>query len=125
MFIADIQGDPMRALQARRLISLIQSHSLVDHTAKIGLLLQSALQSIFNDHPQTIQNFRGHGKGTFLSWDFTSGAERDKFLGIMKGKGVLMGGCGEKTVRLRPMLTFGEGHVEVLTQKIRESLAEM
>lgn len=115
----------MRALQARRLISLINSHSLIPHTAQTGTTLHSALSSIFSEFDRGAdgaQNLRGEGKGTFLSWDMKDGPQRDMFVGEMKKRGVLMGGCGERTVRLRPMLTFGEKQMEVLVKAIRGTL---
>lgn len=120
----------MRAYQARRLISLIHQHGLVAHTKETGQSLHSMLSGIFSDpslnrSTEGAHNLRGEGKGTFLSWDMKDTAQRDKFVGLMKHKGVLMGGCGERTVRLRPMLTFGEKHMEVLGDAITKSLKEL
>jgi 4-aminobutyrate aminotransferase/(S)-3-amino-2-methylpropionate transaminase len=125
---ANYQGDPMRALQARRLISLIDSHSLVSHTASTGTALHASLSSIFAEAGRGTdgaQNLRGEGKGTFLSWDMKDGPQRDAFVNAMKKQGVLMGGCGERTVRLRPMLTFGEKQMGVLSEAVRETLKGM
>lgn len=118
----------MRALQARRLISLIETHSLVPHTAQTGLSLHSTLSALFSESSRgtdSAHNLRGHGRGTFLSWDMKDGAQRDKLVAHMKKRGVLMGGCGEKTVRLRPMLTFGDKQAEVLVDALRGSLKEL
>lgn len=128
--LADIQGDPMRALQARRLISLIESHDLVSHTDKTGKALHESISGIFSDPSinrgsDGAHNLRGEGRGTFLSWDMKDTAQRDMFVNKMKLKGVLMGGCGERTVRLRPMLTFGEAQMGVLGEAIRETLGEL
>ena len=79
------------------------------------------LDTIFAKHP-IIENFRGQGEGTFLSWDFAKPEQRDQFLGVMRNNGVQMGGCGERTVRLRPMLTFGEKHAGVLCDVVDKSL---
>lgn len=120
----------MRALQARKLINLISEHSLIPHTETTGTALHSTLSSIFSDSKfnrgeDGAHNLRGEGKGTFLSWDMKDGRQRDMFVREMKKRGVLMGGCGERTVRLRPMLTFGEKQMGVLSEAIRGSLGSL
>jgi 4-aminobutyrate aminotransferase/(S)-3-amino-2-methylpropionate transaminase len=69
-----------------------------------------------------VENLRGINEGTFLSWDFSTASLRDSFLGHMRKNGVQMGGCGERSVRLRPMLTFGEKHQEILLDAVQSSL---
>lgn len=100
---------------------MIDKHGLVEHTKNQGISLASALTTMFKSHQQ-IENLRGHGEGTFLSWDFSNGAQRDQFLGHMRKSGVQMGGCGERSVRLRPMLTFGDKHQEILLDTVEKSI---
>ncbi|OCF61921.1 4-aminobutyrate aminotransferase [Kwoniella mangroviensis CBS 10435] len=120
-------GDPVRALQAREMIRLIKSHDLVSHTASTGLNLASSFKSLFGSSVAQgkIMNFRGEGEGTYLAWDMASPAQRDTFLGKMRNNGVQIGGCGDQTVRLRPTLTFGERHAEVLVGTVEKVLKEL
>lgn len=106
------------------MIDLISKHDLVDHTSKIGAILAKNLQSILSNSSHA-EALRGDSKGTFMSWDFETPALRDAFVGRMRKEGVQMGGCGEKSVRLRPMLTFGEKHVEVLSERVERVLKGM
>jgi len=106
------------------MINLIAQHDLVAHTSQIGSILATNLQNILSSAPQA-QALRGETKGTFMSWDFETPALRDAFVGGILGQGVQMGGCGEKSVRLRPMLTFGEKHVEVLCERVERVLKGM
>ncbi|OXC68744.1 4-aminobutyrate aminotransferase [Cryptococcus neoformans] len=117
-------GDPIRALQARKMIQLIAENNLVSHTAATGDLLVSSLSSVFASPAAAgkVFNFRGQGEGTYLAWDMASPQMRDAFLGKMRKAGVQIGGCGDATVRLRPMLTFGEKHVEVLGGAVEDVL---
>lgn len=117
----------MRALQARKMIQLIKEHDLISHTAATGALLASKLKKLFASPAASgkILNFRGEGSGTFLSWDLETPAKRDEFVAKMRKAGVQIGGCGERTVRLRPMLTFGESHVGVLCETMEKVLGEM
>ena len=106
------------------MIQLIEQHDLVAHTSKIGSLLAGNLRSILSSSSKA-ESLRGDTKGTFMSWDFETPALRDAFVGGMRKEGIQMGGCGEKSVRLRPMLTFGEQHVEILSGAVERVLKGM
>ena len=103
-------GDPTRALLFRAITSYISDHSLVSHTASIGSYLYTLLSRLSEKYPGEIQNLRGDGQGTFIAWD---SPRRDEFLKLMKGVGTNVGGSGERAVRLRPMLVFGESHADL------------
>lgn len=117
----------MRALQARKMIEIIKEHNLVSHTEQTGAALSSSFKSLFASSAAAgkVSNFRGEGKGTYLAFDLSSAAQRDQFVGKMRNNGVQIGGCGEQTVRLRPMLTFGEKHSEVLVSTMEKVLKEL
>jgi 4-aminobutyrate aminotransferase/(S)-3-amino-2-methylpropionate transaminase len=119
------QGDPMRAMQANKIIDVIQEHDLVRHTAETGDKLYSRLEDMFKEHKDVVKNLRGKGMGTFIAWDFHDAKTRDLFAGTMRKNGVQMGPCGDLSVRLRPMLTFGDAHAEVLLEAVEKSLGEV
>ncbi|SCV71232.1 BQ2448_2820 [Microbotryum intermedium] len=119
-------GDPVRALQAREMISYIQEHDLVSHTESIGNALYSSLLSrAKSSHSQHIQNLRGENAGTFIAWDLETAAKRDKLVVEMRQRGVNMGACGDRAVRLRPMLIFGQPQMDVLLGTLDEVLKEL
>lgn len=100
-------GDPVRALQARSMIEVINRDSLVDSTANVGDYLYSHLAAMAADSGAgagKIHNLRGEGQGTFIAFDAVDGAARDRFVDGMRKVGVNMGGCGERAVRLRYVL---------------------
>lgn len=111
-------GDPIRALQAREMISFIKQHDLVSHTASIGSELFNSLSSFASHYPKVMQNLRGKNEGTFISFDCDTPEMRDRFVAEMRKVGVVMGGCGDRAVRLRPMLIFGEKQMQVLLEKM-------
>ena len=106
------------------MIQLIEQHNLVSHTSQIGSLLAGNLKQILSSSSHA-QNLRGETKGTLMSWDFETAALRDGFVGKMRKEGIQMGGCGERSVRLRPMLTFGERHVGILSEAVEKVLKGM
>ncbi|KAK4703069.1 hypothetical protein P7C70_g3148, partial [Phenoliferia sp. Uapishka_3] len=120
-------GDPVRALQAREMISVINKNSLVENTADVGDYLYSALASLATTSSGAphIQNLRGKDSGTFISFDCATPQDRDQFVAKMRGKGVNMGGCGERAVRLRPMLVFEKKHADMVMERMEEVVREL
>ena len=114
-------GDPIRTLQARVLVQQIKKHKLVENTAETGSYLFSKLQKIAAANP-SMEALRGEGRGTFIAWDLPTPEKRDTFINKMKQNGVLMGGCGPKSVRLRPTLTFQHHHADILCDVIGKQL---
>lgn len=100
-------GDPARALLFRGIYSEIDRLGLVENTAKVGKYLYGKLEELSKKYPNEINNLRGKDRGTFLAWD---SPRRDAIIKEAKARGVNMGGSGDSTIRLRPMLIFEERH---------------
>lgn len=114
-------GDPARALLFRAIINEIQRYDLVARTARVGEYLYAQLEQLGERFPGEILNLRGKGMGTFIAWD---SPRRDEVLREAKGVGINIGGSGERAVRLRPMLVFEEGHVDLLIGGLEKVLAK-
>ena len=104
-------GDPARAILFRSIIEEIERLDLVNNTKETGEYLYSGLERLAEQHPDQIQNLRGKGQGTFLAFD---SPRRDEFLKKAKAEGIVIGGSGERAVRLRPMLIFQKHHGKFL-----------
>lgn len=120
-------GDPVRALQAREMINVIKRDSLVENTAEVGDYLYSALAALASTPSGAphIHNLRGKDHGTFISFDCATPAARDQFVAKMRGLGVNMGGCGERAVRLRPMLVFEKKHADLVLERMEQVVKEL
>ncbi|KAG0172033.1 4-aminobutyrate transaminase [Apophysomyces sp. BC1015] len=103
-------GDPVRAMQAAAIVDEIESKNLLDNVRQVGAYLQSGLKTLASKG--SIANVRG--QGAFIAFDMHTPTIRDQFLQAMRQKGVNIGGCGDKSVRLRPMLTFQQNHADIL-----------
>ncbi|KAL1413286.1 4-aminobutyrate transaminase [Vanrija albida] len=118
-------GDPMRTLQARELIKVIRDNNLVEHTATTGKKLAATLGDIFSRNEGVISNHRGQTDGTFQAFDFETPAKRDAFVAKMRANGIQVGGCGDRSTRLRPTLTFGDAHLAILAEAIEKTLKQI
>lgn len=108
-------GDPARALLFRGIYSEIDRLGLVENTAKVGKYLYGKLEELSKKYPNEINNLRGKDRGTFLAWD---SPRRDAIIKEAKARGVNMGGSGDSTIRLRPMLIFEERHGKLGKQHV-------
>ncbi|KAI9254798.1 4-aminobutyrate aminotransferase [Sporodiniella umbellata] len=105
-------GDPVRAMQAARIVEEIRENKLLENVKEVGSYLLQELSKM-----KKIDNVRG--QGTFIAFDIN---KRDHFLHKMRQQGVNMGGCGDATVRLRPMLIFQKHHADILLDAMRKCL---
>ncbi|CAK7237876.1 4-aminobutyrate transaminase [Sporothrix eucalyptigena] len=109
-------GDPVRSLLFRAIYEQIEEHGLVAHTAAVGDYLYGEIATkLAPKHTGQFENLRGQGMGTFIAFDHP---DRDAFLRKVKALGVNVGGSGETTVRLRPMLIFEKGHADILLEAL-------
>lgn len=114
-------GDSARVLLFNAIYDEISRLNLVQHAGEVGAYVYSQLESLQNKYPGEVLNLRGKGMGTFIAWD---SPRRDEFVKRMRAKGVHMGGCGERAVRLRPMLVFQKKHANILLKTMEAVLKE-
>ena len=111
-------GDPVRALVAKAIIDEIKRLDLLKNVQVTGDYLYEGLARLAKRFPARMVNLRGQGEGTFIAWDENSTPARDQFLQRMKKLGVNVGGTGDASIRLRPMLVFGKKHADVLLETL-------
>ncbi|KAI8079519.1 4-aminobutyrate aminotransferase [Gilbertella persicaria] len=112
-------GDPVRAMQAAAIVQEIKDKNLLQNVQEVGSYLQKSLRDMEATTP--IENVRG--QGAFIAFDLPDAAKRDTFLADMRQRGVNIGGCGDRAVRLRPMLTFQRQHADILLDTMKASFA--
>ncbi|KAH0130371.1 hypothetical protein KCU66_g3666, partial [Aureobasidium melanogenum] len=110
-------GDPARAILFRAIFEEITSKNLVAHTAEIGKYLFDRLEQLASQYPGEILNLRGKDRGTFIAFD---SPRRDELVKQAKSMGINLGGCGERAIRLRPMLVFQKHHANILLEKLED-----
>jgi 4-aminobutyrate aminotransferase / (S)-3-amino-2-methylpropionate transaminase len=116
-------GDPVRALVAQAIIGEIKALDLLKNVRETGDYLYNGLDKLSKRFPDRISNLRGQGEGTFIAWNESSTAARDNFIQEMKKFGVNVGGTGDVSIRLRPMLVFGQKHADIFLERLEACLA--
>jgi L-lysine 6-transaminase len=119
-------GNLVDMVRSRRYLEIIEKECLVQNSAVVGAHLLSLLHALASKYPTVISNVRG--KGLLCAFDVASpavsGAIRDKAY----TNGLMILGCGTRTIRFRPVLDVTKGHVElackILDQSIKQATAE-
>lgn len=116
-------GDPARMILAGHIGSQVLSHDLPALVARVGKYLFAKLEKLAETFPQYLADLRGKDRGTFIAWLMPSTQVRNQFLVDMRKHGVNVGGCADRSVRLRPMLVFEEKHADVFAHVLEKVLA--
>lgn len=116
-------GDPIRALELEVILNEIEEKHLIENTVITGKYLLSGLEQLQSRFPDLLS--RARGVGTFCSFDFPNGEQRDKAVALLLHKGVSAGACGAVSIRMRPQLIFQPKHAELFLGCLEETLKEM
>jgi 4-aminobutyrate aminotransferase/(S)-3-amino-2-methylpropionate transaminase len=115
-------GDPIRLIQNKAIIDEIESKDLLKLVTSTGSYLFDILSKFQSGKAKgIISNLRG--SGTFLAFDCNSSKSRDDLVILMRKKGVVLGGSGEKTIRFRPMLVLEKKDVDIFAAIFGEVIA--
>ena len=101
----------MRAYEAQVIIDEIEKYQLLDLVKHTGDYLQKHLTALSHKYPQWIQNVRG--TGTYMAFDVETSDKRDLVVKELRNAGINIGGSGNISVRMRPMLIFSQKHADV------------
>uniref|UniRef100_A0AAQ5Y1T6 4-aminobutyrate aminotransferase n=1 Tax=Amphiprion ocellaris TaxID=80972 RepID=A0AAQ5Y1T6_AMPOC len=114
-------GDPSKNLFLSEVLNVIRRENLLEEVTRSGKALLNGLYELQAQYPGILS--RARGQGTFCAIDICDGATRDTILVKARDKGVLLGGCGDRSIRFRPALVFKEYHVHLLLNIFNDVLA--
>ncbi|KEJ92031.1 L-lysine 6-transaminase [Synergistes jonesii] len=104
-------GNLVDMVRAQRYLEIYRDDNILDYVSNTaGPALMKGLQKLQAEFPEFISNVRG--KGLMCAYDIKTGELRDKFLAECRNEGMLILGCGAKTVRFRPALNVPVSDIE-------------
>ena len=104
-------------------LELIEKEDLVSAASVNGDYLLSCISDLQQKHNNLMSNARG--KGLFCAFDLPTPEQRDKFITIMEELGVLILGCGHRSIRFRPHLNIKKGDVDIGISMISNALSQL
>lgn len=107
-------------VRAQRYLEIIEEDNLVQNAAKVGALLLQGLEELQGKFSDVLSNVRG--KGLLSAVDLPSTELRDQLKQKVIENGAVVIGCGQRSIRFRPSLTFSEAEVGELLDILQRSL---
>lgn len=112
-------GNLVDMVRCQKYLEIIEEESLIDNAAKVGIYLLKYLQGL-QDHYHIIDNARG--RGLMAAFDLPSTDIRDKVIKVAYNKGLMILGCGEKSIRFRPPLNVSTDEIDKGIAILEESI---
>jgi len=116
-------GNLIDMVRCQKYLEVIEKENLVSNAEKQGDRLLNGLQEIQQDHPDLIFNARG--RGLMCAFDLENPEVRDEMKSKMYKNGLVVLGCGEKTIRFRPPLIVSSDEISEMINIIEKTAKEM
>jgi len=116
-------GDSHKLLLLSEVVKVIKQRNLVELSNKTGAVMLKGLLELENKYPSLLNAARG--RGTFCAIDCPSAQIRDNIVNKCRQKGLLIGGCGEATIRVRPSLIFEPRHAEMMLEVMNDVIGDV
>jgi len=116
-------GNLTDMVRATRYLEIIAEDKLVENAGVVGDYLLTQLEQLRGDYDGLVTNPRG--SGLFAAFDLPDGDLRGKLLSKTRENGMLIVGCGDRTVRFRPPLNLTKEEVDEGIDIIRKSIDQI
>jgi L-lysine 6-transaminase len=102
-----------------RILEVIEEDELLEHVRAVGRHLLDRLEELRSRHP-LVTNVRG--RGLMCAFDLPDAGIRDAVLKSCYEEGVVILGCGVRTVRFRTPLTVSTTEIDEGLERIERSV---
>ena len=116
-------GSLVDMVRGQRYLEIIDEEDLVENARVVGNYLQDRLMELQQEFPTLVSNVRG--RGLFCAFDLPTPDQRASMRKYAYQEGLVILGCGEKSIRFRPPLTIHEDEIDEGVEILRHSLKEM
>jgi L-lysine 6-transaminase len=106
-----------------RILEIIHEENLIENARVMGDYLLKQIEGLEDEFPKLVSNSRG--LGLMCAIDFNTPQERDAMRKKLYSHGLIMLGCGERSIRFRPALNIKKEEIDEGIGIIRRSLGEM
>jgi L-lysine 6-transaminase len=103
-------GNLIDMVRFGRYLEIIDEEHLVDNAARVGSHLLSGLAGFAEERPELVSNVRG--RGLMCAFDLPDGETRDRFRQAAFDNGLLVLGCGPRSIRFRPSLSVTNDDID-------------
>lgn len=113
-------GNLVDMVRATRYLEIIEEDNLVEHTAKMGELMNTGLETVAEESKGMMSNVRG--KGLMVAYDLPSQEKRDQMIEKLSENGLKALKAGNRTIRFRGMLDTPEEIIDKSLEIVARSI---
>jgi 4-aminobutyrate aminotransferase len=112
-------GDVIATLQGCLTLDVIEDEDLIENAVRRGSQLRELLDDLDSPYVEDVR-----GKGLMNAFDLDSKARREAVVEACLERGLLVLGCGYRTIRLLPPLDVREREVDLAVDVLAEALED-
>lgn len=116
-------GNLVDMVRFTRILEIIEEESLVENARAVGDHLLRSLNSFEKEFPRLVDNTRG--RGLLCAMDLATSQERDQLKTKAYEEGLILIGCGDRSIRFRPPLNMTVDEVNEGMSIIKKALREI
>jgi L-lysine 6-transaminase len=113
-------GNLVDMVRCQRYLEIIKEENLIKNAERQGKVLLNSLLELEQNHSDKIFNIRG--LGLMCAFDLETPQKRDELKNRLVKNGLIILGCGEKTIRFRPPLIISSEEIKEAINIIDKSL---
>ena len=114
-------GNLVDMVRSQRYLEIIEEEKLVEHAATVGTRLLAGLEALAADRPDVFSNPRG--RGLMCAVDLPDGPTRDKVADKAYELGMMILGCGARSLRFRSPLDVQAEEIDEALDILRKAAA--
>ncbi len=116
-------GNLVDMVRFTRVLEIIQEDNLVGNAGSVGEYLLKQIGQLEREFPRLVSNSRG--RGLFCALDLDTAQNRDHLRSKAYEEGLILIGCGDRSIRFRPPLNLKKEEVDEGILTIRKALKEL
>ena len=110
-------------VRSQKYLEIIAEEHLVENARIQGDHLLSEIRTLETEFPTLVSNTRG--LGLFCAFTLNEAQIRDVFKQKCYDEGLILIGCGDRSIRFRPALNITQDEIDLGMKVIREQLREL
>jgi L-lysine 6-transaminase len=107
-------GNIVDMFRFKRILEIIEEDNLLDNCVNMGTYLKDKLSRLQDKYPEIVANSRG--LGLFRAFDVKTPELRNQITGSAINHGLLILGCGSRSIRFRPPLCVNKEQIDKGTE---------
>ena len=116
-------GNLVDMVRFQRILEIINEENLVQNAYTVGAHLLGKLEALQQEFPGLVSNARG--RGLLCSIDLDEAQNRDQLRSKAYEEGLILIGCGDRSIRFRPPLNITKREIDDGLNIIHQALVEI